>query len=147
MHLEDRFAIQDVVAHYAYTYDTQDATGFAALFTEDAIWEAFPQDAVSPEVRLESRAAIHAWVTQRFRKRSGVFTSRHHQSGLLFEALTAESARTRIMVLITHQSIREDAPRPTLSGVYHDQWRKIAPGWRLAHRVLRYDSRIPTLQG
>jgi hypothetical protein len=55
--------------------------------------------------------------------------------------LTAESAQTRIMVLITHQGIMEAAPRPTASGVYHDQWRKAPAGWRLAHWILRRDHR------
>src|SRR5438093_1161583 len=33
----------------------------------------------------------------------GRFTSRHHQSGLLFDELTSDSALTRTMVLVTHQ--------------------------------------------
>jgi myo-inositol-1-phosphate synthase len=32
---------QEVIAQYSYTYDAQDAEGFAALFTEDAVWELF----------------------------------------------------------------------------------------------------------
>jgi len=35
--LEDKLAIQEVIAQYSYTYDAQDAEGFAALFTEDAM--------------------------------------------------------------------------------------------------------------
>ena len=31
MSLEDKLAIQEVIAQYSYTYDTQDAEGFAAL--------------------------------------------------------------------------------------------------------------------
>jgi hypothetical protein len=59
-----------------------------------------------PELRLESRAAIHAWVLQR------------HQQ-----------AQTRTMVLITHQGVNDPAPRPVLSGVYHDRWQKTQRGW------------------
>ncbi len=145
MAYEDRLAIQDVVAQYAYTYDAQDAEGFAALFTEDAVWEAFASGAAAPEIRLESRAAIHTWIARRLHKRIGIFTSRHYQSGLLFESLAAETARTRTMVLVTHQSVTEAAPRPTLSGVYYDQWRKTPEGWRLTHRVLCYDASVSTL--
>lgn len=140
MSLADKFAIQEVIAQYSYTYDAQDAEGFAALFTEDAVWERFAAGATHPEIRLESRAAIRAWAVQRLHERRGRFTSRHYQSGLLFDTLTAESARTRTMVLVTHQGITEVAPRPTASGVYHDQWRKTPEGWRLAHRILRHDN-------
>jgi hypothetical protein len=143
MRLADKLAIQEVIAQYSYTYDSTDAEGFAALFTEDAVWELFAADATQPEIRLESRAAIRDWAAQRLRRRIGRFRSRHYQSGTVFEVLTAEAAQTRTMVLITHQGVAEAAPRPTLSGVYDDQWRKTREGWRLAHRVLRYDSSVP----
>jgi uncharacterized protein (TIGR02246 family) len=139
--LEDRLAIQEVIAQYSYAYDAQDAEGFAALFTEDAVWELFAAGATRPEVRLASRAAIRAWAAQRLQERFGRFTSRHYRSGILFDELTPESARTRTMVLVTHQGVTEAAPRPTASGVYHDRWRKTPEGWRFAHRILRRDSR------
>src|SRR5215471_9947336 len=134
MSLEDKLAIQEVIAQYSYTYDAQEAEGFAALFTEDAVWELFAAGATHPAIRLESRAAIHAWAMQRLHDRRGRFISRHYQSSTVFETLTAESARTRTMVLVTHQDVTEAAPRLTASGVYHDRWRKTTEGWRLAHR-------------
>src|SRR5437867_12246998 len=70
---------------------------------------------------------------------TGRFTSRHYQSGLLFDELTSDSALTRTMVLVTHQGVAEAAPRPIISGVYHDQWRKTHTGWRLAHRAAHVD--------
>jgi uncharacterized protein (TIGR02246 family) len=138
--LEDKLAIQEVIAQYSYTYDAKDAEGFAALFTEDAVWELFASGATRPQIRLESRAAIRAWAAQRLQERHGRFTSRHFQSGILFDELTSESARIRTMVLVTHQGVTEAAPRPTASGVYHDQWRKTPEGWRFAHRIVRRDN-------
>jgi uncharacterized protein (TIGR02246 family) len=140
MTLEDKLAIKEVIAQYSYTYDAQDAEGFAALFTEDAVWELFAGGATQPSIRLESRAAIHAWAMQRLHKRRGRFISRHYQSNTLFETLTAESAQTRTMVLVTHQDVTEAAPHLTASGAYHDQWRKTPDGWRLAHRRLHHDT-------
>jgi ketosteroid isomerase-like protein len=137
--LEDKLAIQEVIARYSYTYDAQDAEGFAALFTEDAVWELFDSGATCPEIQLASQTAIRAWAAQRLQERRGRFTSRHYQSGILFDELTSESARTRTMVLVTHHGVTEAAPRPTASGVYHDQWRKTHEGWRFAHRILRRD--------
>ena len=141
MSLEDKLAIQEVIAQYSYTYDAQDAEGFAALFTDDAVWELFAAGATHPAIRLQSRAAIHAWAKQRLHERHGRFISRHHQSSVLFETLTPESAQTRTMVLVTHQDVTEAAPRLTASGVYHDQWCKTPEGWRLVHRRLDHDTR------
>jgi hypothetical protein len=58
MSLEDKLAIQEVIAQYSFFYDAQDAEGFAALFTEDAVWELFAAGATHPATRLDSRAAI-----------------------------------------------------------------------------------------
>ncbi len=143
--LADKLAIQEVIAQYSYTYDAQDAEGFAALFTEDAVWELYAWGATHPDVRLVSRAAIRAWAAQRLHERRGRFTSRHYQSGVLFDVLTAEVARTRTMVLVTHQGITETAPRLTTSGVYHDQWRKTQERWQFAYRILRRDSNAPLI--
>ena len=98
MSIEDKLAIQEIIAQYSYTYDGKDAEGF-----------------------------------------TGRFTSRHYQSGLLFDELTSDSALTRTMVLVTHQGVAEATPRPIISGVYHDQWRKTHTGWRLAHRAAHVD--------
>src|SRR2546430_16964734 len=55
------------------------------------------------------------------------------------DELSSDSARTRTMVLVTHQGATEPAPRPTASGVYYDRWRKTSEGWRLAHRAAHVD--------
>ena len=100
--LEDKLAIQEVIAQYAYTWDGQDVEGLAALFTEDAVWEMWAPGAPQPEIRLASREAIRAWAAQRLHERRGQFTSRHSQSGILFDTLTPASATTRTMVLVTY---------------------------------------------
>ena len=143
MRLEDKLAIQEVIAQYSYTYDAQDAEGFATLFTEDAQWELFAAGATHPTIQLESRAAIQAWAVQRLTERRGRFISRHYQCNTLFETLTAQSAQTR--TIVTHQDFTEAAPRLTASGVYHDQWRKTPEGWRLVHRRLYHDAPEPLI--
>jgi len=139
MSIEDKLAIQEIIAQYSYTYDSRDAEGFAQLFVEDGVFEVFVPGKTTASVRLQSRTEILEWATQRLRERTGRFTSRHYQSGILFDELTSDSALTRTMVLVTHQGVAEAAPRPTISGVYHDQWRKTHTGWRLAHRAAHVD--------
>ena len=117
----------------------EDAEGFARLFVEDGVFEIFVPGKTGASVRLESRTEIREWAAQRLQERSGRFTSRHYQSGILFDEVTSDSALTRTMLLVTHQGVAEAAPRPTVSGVYHDQWRKTHAGWRLAHRAAHVD--------
>jgi len=139
MSIEEKLAIHEMIARYSYTYDGQDADGFAQLFVEDGVFEIFVVGKTSPSVRLQSRREIREWATRRLHERNGRFTSRHYQSGIPFDELSSDSARTRTMVLVTHQGATEPAPRPTASGVYYDRWRKTSEGWRLAHRAAHVD--------
>lgn len=139
MSIEDKLAIQEVIAQYSYRYDGTDAEGFAQLFLEDGVFEVFVPGRTTASVRLQSRREIRDWAARRLQERNGRFTSRHYQSGILFDELTSHSALTRTMVLVTHQGVIEAAPRPTVSGMYHDQWRKTPTGWRLARRAAHVD--------
>ena len=139
MNIEEKLAIHEMIAQYAYTYDSQDVEGFAQLFVEDGVFEVFVPGQSVALVRLQSRTAIRESAAKRLRQRCGRCTSRHYQSGILFDDLTSDTALTRTMVLVTHQGVTEAGPPPTLSGVYHDQWRKTPTGWRLAHRAARVD--------
>jgi hypothetical protein len=147
MSIEDQLAIQDVIARYSHTYDSLDAGGFALLFVEDGVLEVFVVGTAAAVVRLQSRAAIHAWAAMRLAARRGALTSRHHQSGTVFDALTVETTETRTMVLVTHQRAGEPAPHPKLTGVYHDRWLKTAAGWRLAHRAAYVDGPLDAADG
>jgi uncharacterized protein (TIGR02246 family) len=139
MSIADKLAIQEVIAQYSYTYDSQDAEGFARLFVEDGVFDVFVPGTTTAAVRLQSRTAIHAWAAQRLHARRGHFTSRHYQSGTLFDTLTTDIAQTRTMVLVTRQGAADAAPRSTLPEVYHDDWRRTPTGWRLAHRAAYVD--------
>ena len=142
--IDDRLAIHEMIAQYAYSYDSRDADGFAEVFAEDGVFEIFFPGNTSPAVRLQSRKEIYEWAAQRLRERRGRFTSRHYQSGVRFESLTAQEARLRVMVLVTRQEAIDTAPYVHMTGMYHDVWRKRSDGWRLAHRAA-YADRDPGL--
>jgi ketosteroid isomerase-like protein len=145
--LSDKIDILEAIARYSYAYDGRDASGFAQLFTEDGIFEVAHSAGKQLELRLESRQAIYAWVAQRHEQVVKNVRDRHFQSGTLFDALSDEQAQTRTMVLITHQRDDDPVPRPVLSGVYHDRWRKTDNGWRIAQRSLHHDHCRPYLNG
>ncbi len=50
MSIEDKLAIHEVIARYSYTYDSNDADGFAQLFVEDGVFEIFVAGETSPSV-------------------------------------------------------------------------------------------------
>ena len=83
MSIEEKLAIQEMIARYAYTYDSQDAEGFAGVFAVDGVFEIFVSGSTSPVVRLRSRNEIREWASRRLQERIGRFTSRHHQSGIV----------------------------------------------------------------
>ena len=138
MSVEDRLAILELIAHYAYTWDSRDAAGWAALFLEDAIWESY-RGGATPAVTLRSHAARREFSQASFDGALVGVRTRHYQTGTVFDTLTADTARTRTMILATRWPAGEDAPSPSLSGVYEDELRKTAAGWRFARRTLRRD--------
>jgi hypothetical protein len=109
------------------------------VFVEDGAFEILVAGASTPVLYLPSRRAIRDWAARRLRARAGRFSSRHYQSGTVFDELSPESARTRTMVLVTHQRHGEEEPRVAHTGVYHDRWRRTSDGWRLAHRAAHLD--------
>ena len=70
MSIEDKLAIQEIIAQYSYTYDSQDAEGFAQLFVEDGVFEVFVPGKTTASVRLRSRTEIREWAAQRLRERT-----------------------------------------------------------------------------
>jgi hypothetical protein len=88
MSLADKLDILEVIARYAYTYDGREADGFAHLFTENGIFEVIPSGDSPPELRLESRAAIYAWVVQHHQQVVQGIHDRHFQSSTLSVAIS-----------------------------------------------------------
>lgn len=138
--IEDRLAIMEMVAQYSHAWDNGDTDAYAALYTEDGIFELNPQRAGGPDRFFEGRDAIHEWAggSQGAQREQGTRV-RHNQTGTVFEELTADSARTRTMLVSTRLEGDATRPRPGSSGVYMDEWRRTAEGWRIARRTLRHD--------
>lgn len=137
--VSDRLAITDVLTQYSYRWDGKDATGFADLFTEDAIMEQHINGELTAGSRVVGKAAIYEYALNSHRGRLADRQTRHHFSGLVFLELTAESAVTENMALITHQTATDSAPVNRSSGIYRNNWRKTAAGWRISKRILLLD--------
>mgnify|MGYP003577856823 CR=1 FL=1 len=140
--LADRLAIADQLARYSYTADARDLDAFMALFTEDAVWQNFVPGKSEPDIKLRSRAEIRAFSAALWKESPGL-RSGHHQSGLLFTELTRDSARTKNMILISHQGPGDQPMRIATFGYYETEWRKTPDGWLIASRTYYGGHRTP----
>ncbi len=135
----DRLAITDVLAQYAYRWDGKDAVGFAELFTDDAVLERQVNGEPVPGSRVVGKQAIFEYARESHQGRLADRQSRHHFSSIVFLELNEESAITKNVALITHQTATEAYPVIRMSGIYRNTWRKTAAGWRISNRILIVD--------
>ncbi|MBL6752428.1 MAG: nuclear transport factor 2 family protein [Nevskia sp.] len=143
MHAEDRAAIADTIYAYAYAWDGQDLEAYLKVYTEDAVWEAFAAGASQAEIHLPNREAIRKWAEERLARRKGKFVSRHFQTNIVYDHLDRDSARTRTMVLVTHQGVDDAVPSLMLSAVCIDEHRRTPEGWRMRRRSVYHDRHTP----
>ena len=132
----DRLAILEQIARYSYAWDDRDLEAYIALFVEDASFVVDPELPGGPSVDATGHEAIRTWARERMDARKPGVQVRHHQSGTLFDELGEDQARTRTMLLTSR--VGPDGEPPG-SGVYYDEWRRSAEGWRFAKRTLRHD--------
>ena len=135
----DRAAIADVVEQYAARWDAKDAEGFAALFTEDVVFETEVSGERLPHARVEGRAAILAYARKSHAGRLAGIDTRHHMTELVILALEGDRATTENRVRVTHQSEGDAEPRLRVTGTYRNQWRRTSQGWLIAERILAVD--------
>jgi hypothetical protein len=132
---DDRNAILELIANYAYTWDGKDAEGHCLLFIDDAIWELYREGESTPESRTRTRAERRQRAVESFAGRLAGVQTRHHQSSTIFTEIESDTVKGKTMVLVTHQRADETTPRLMFSGVYNDTFVRTAAGWKFARRV------------
>jgi hypothetical protein len=133
--MEDRIAILDLIAAYAYMWDGKDSQRWSDLFMDDATWEIYNGDESAPRARVVSRVALRNLAAEHFAGRLVSVQTRHHCNNTVLERIGADSVRGRTMFLVTHHRADEEGPRMFLSGAYEDTFIKTPEGWRFAQRV------------
>ena len=137
--IQDRLAIADVLAQYAYRWDGKDAAGFVEIFTADAVMERWLNGELVAASKLEGHAEILAYAEQSHSGRLADRQTRHHFSNLIFLELGESAALTENMALITHQT-EGNPPVASSSGIYRISWLKTDQGWKIQRRILYSDS-------
>ncbi len=129
--LEDRFAIQDLVARYAWALDTGDIDALVACFTADArmVEEVFED----PDV-WEGHDGIRR-VSEHYRNAPNFPGRQHHTSQLLVEG-DADAARAKSMVFVT-ECHGEPPYLLRFAGYYQDELVKQDGRWLFKQRIIR----------
>jgi hypothetical protein len=129
---EDRLAIETQIYLYAYTFDSGDFDGFAAVFTDDGVFEAFlvGHEEEPPISRYRGTAELRGAAVRDMGPDGIPFI--HHTSGIIFDDVDSTSPRTRATVIATTQM--PSGPTIDNHGVYYDRWRKTPDGWRIENR-------------
>jgi 3-phenylpropionate/cinnamic acid dioxygenase small subunit len=140
MNVEDRLAILDMIGRYTYAWDERDPDAYANIFAEDGVFEVYFGAGPEPAVQNSSRAEIFRWVSARHAamEADGIQT-RHHMVNIVFDELTADTARTRTTLMETNRRPEDIVPWVAGGGVYRDEWRKTPEGWRIAKRAIHND--------
>ena len=135
--VEDRFAISELVADYAYRWDRKDAVSFSKLFAPNASID-WVIGGKKVEQQVVGRDSIVLYARKAFAERIGEKRSRHHFSNLVFKELSSDKSTTEHMVLVTHLSPGETAELVT-TGYYTIEWEKMDSQWNIAKRTLYVD--------
>jgi len=128
---EDRFAIQDLLASYAWSLDTGDMDSLVACFTTDArvVEEVFEE----PDV-WEGHDGIRR-ISQHYASAPNFPGRQHHTSQLLVEG-NAHEARAKSFVFVT-ECHGEPPYLLRFAGYYEDTIVKQDGAWLFKERIIR----------
>lgn len=128
---EDQFAVQQVIARYAWALDTGDVEGFVACFCSDGtlVWDAFEE----PHSWRGADALRH--FARFFAALPSSAGRQHHVSNIVITP-GAEGLCAKSYCLV---ALRQgDGPHALhVMGWYEDRFRQEHGEWRLAERVIR----------
>lgn len=132
--VEDRSLLTDLVHRYAVLVDDRDASGVAALFTEDGrLVSPDPPHRLDPVVEHVGRAAVE----QAIAPVSTLEATVHAVTGALFDSGAAPgTASGRVTCFAHHLRRRDDALLDAVWAVrYRDSYVRTPDGWRFASRA------------
>jgi uncharacterized protein (TIGR02246 family) len=128
--LQDKEAIRDLMSVYCFHVDNGDFEQFAALFTEDAVFEA------GPFGKLQGRRAIYDFINAQV-PRPGEGPARKHCTLNHVIRINGTEARADSYIVV----LRESAAGiiASLAGRYEDLLVKQGDEWRFKVRRVHFD--------
>jgi hypothetical protein len=122
---EDRFAISDLCARYAWALDTGDTEGLVACFTEDAVFDEI--------VVARGRDQIRRAVKQVFHD-NPLFAGRQHLIGQPLFSPGDEPDQWRMKSFAHVVALRDTGATLFWTGWYDDVIEKVAGEWLFSYR-------------
>ena len=125
--IEDRLALLEVEAAYARAFDGRDGEAWAALFTEDGIYQARGRTPGEPGAP-QGRAQLADYCT------SAPYDGLHlmHLPQLTIDG---DDALSRVYLQFLGTWHGEDGATVDMSGYYDVRYRRVDGQWLIAHRV------------
>lgn len=128
--VEDKLAIQELLARYNFAINFGDVEGWANCFTEDGIFEC-------PFGIFKGYAALRKYVSDRTAERQGL-PLRHMNTNIIID-VQGDHASARCYLLLMQAA--PEGLKLLTTGVYQDELRKIKGSWRFSHRNVKLDSK------
>jgi ketosteroid isomerase-like protein len=129
--VEDRVAIQDLIARYAWALDTGDIDSLVACFTADAV---VIEEVFEDPDRWEGHEGIRA-LAEHYAASPGFPGRQHHVSQSIVEG-SGECCSVRSFALVTE--CRGEPPYTLrFTGYYDDQLVKVGGEWLFKERTIR----------
>ena len=126
--LEHRQAIAEQLGRYSLSFDSHDVDGWAAIFTDDGVFEVRAGGSSEFLYRAQGTEQLRAFA-------ANAPHLIHHITGLVFDEILLDSARTRATVLGTWPSPEDGSPALYTHGTYEQRWSKTAGTWKLAYQL------------
>jgi hypothetical protein len=123
---EDRAAIQELMARYAWTLDVDDPDGTVALFTPDGVFDG-TSGTYEGHARIREMAASS-------RRREAPHLVQHWVANSLFDG---DGERCTVRSMCIGPSTGGGAPALAFVGYYLDRCVKVGGAWRFAYRRWR----------
>jgi hypothetical protein len=126
--VEDRLAIIELEAAYARRFDARDGDGWAALFTEDGVYQARGAIPGGAGLYVGGRTALAAFC------RKAPFDGIHllHLPQVAFDG---DTARSRVHLEFVARFRRDGSPTVRMVGYYDVSYARCGGTWQIARRV------------
>ena len=140
--VRDQLEIQQLIAHRAYAFDTQDAEGTGALFVPDGCQDFYYPGDVEPTARYEASSAIMEAMRLYFDAPHSGLLTRTHYSSMWFDVQETDWAQAKAIYLVTGQTPEREEPVPLVSGVTEWEFERTAACWRFRRASGYKDRRL-----
>lgn len=128
--LEEKDAIRDVLSAYCFHVDNGEFDQWAALFTEDGIFDAGPLG------KRQGRAAIKNFITKAVPRQGEGPARKHCTMNSLIEVTGAEAKADSYIIVVREA---EQGILTSLAGRYEDLLVKQGETWQFKVRKIHFD--------